>query len=187
MKLYSIIWDDKNTMYKVGGIIMKQLYIKQKVFSLNEKFSVKDQDGNDVYNVSGSFFKIPKTFTIYNTNNEEVATITKKIFALLPTFYVDVNGHGIVTIKKKLSFLKARYTVEADGIEVKGNLLDMNFTILQNGNVIGKVNKKWFSWGDSYEVQIFNEQYETITVALVVAIDYVKELQSTVASTTPIE
>lgn len=86
----------------IGGMIMKQLYIKQKVFSLNEKFTVKDQDGNDVYFVSGSLFKIPKTFTIFNSRNEEVATITKKVFGLLPTFYVDVYGHEIITIKKRV-------------------------------------------------------------------------------------
>ena len=35
---------------------MKQLYIKQKVFSLSEKFIVKDQQENDVYYVEGKFY-----------------------------------------------------------------------------------------------------------------------------------
>lgn len=41
---------------------MRQLYIKQKVLSLSDKFSVKDELENDVYFVEGSFMQIPKTF-----------------------------------------------------------------------------------------------------------------------------
>ena len=33
---------------------MRQLYIKQKVFSLSEKFIVKDQEEKDAYYVEGS-------------------------------------------------------------------------------------------------------------------------------------
>ena len=43
---------------------MKELYIKQKVFSIGEKFTVTDEYQNDVYYVEGSFFQIPKTFSI---------------------------------------------------------------------------------------------------------------------------
>lgn len=153
---------------------MKELYIKQKVFSLSGKFTVKDQQENDVYFVEGSFMQIPKTFTIMNTAREEVALITKKMFSFLPKFFVEVNGTEVMTIKKEFSFLKARYTIEAAGIEVQGNWWDMNFQVYQNGEVIGKVNKEWFTWGDSYKVEIVKEEMEKIMIALVVAIDCVK-------------
>lgn len=57
---------------------MKHLYIKQKVFSLSGKFTVKDQQEKDVYYVEGSFMKLPKTFSIMNTARDEVALITKR-------------------------------------------------------------------------------------------------------------
>ncbi len=153
---------------------MKQLYMKQKVFSLSGKFTVKDQQENDVYTVEGSFMQIPKTFTIYNTDRDEVALITKKVFSFLPKFFVEVNGQEVLTIKKEFSFFKARYTIDAAGITVEGNWWDMNFQVLQDGEVIGQVSKEWFTWGDSYKVQIIKEQMETIMVAIVVAIDCVK-------------
>ena len=71
---------------------MKQLYIKQKVFSLSGKFTVKDQQEKDAYFVEGSFMKIPKTFSIVNNAAKEVALITKKAFSFLPKFLVEVNG-----------------------------------------------------------------------------------------------
>ncbi len=157
---------------------MKQLYIKQKVFSLSGKFTVKDQKERDVYYVEGSFLQIPKTFSILNTTREEVALITKKVFSFLPKFFVEVNGREVLTIKKEFSFLKARYSIDAAGIEVHGNWWDMNFQVLQHGEVIGRVSKEWFTWGDSYKVEIVNEEMETIMIALVVAIDCVKADQA---------
>lgn len=157
---------------------MKQLFIKQKVFSIGEKFTIKDEQQNDVYYVEGSFMKIPKTFEILNTMRQEIALITKKPFSFLPKFHVDVNGREILTIKKELSFFKARYSIDAAGIEVRGNWWDMNFQILRQGEVVGEVNKEWFTWGDSYKVQIIDDEMERIVIAIVVAIDCVKADQS---------
>jgi len=153
---------------------MKELYIKQKVFSLSEKFTIKDQQEQDVYYVEGSFLKIPKTFSIMNTTRDEVALVTKKVFSFLPKFFVEVNGQEVLTIKKEFSFFKARYTIDSTDIEVQGNWWDMDFQVLQQGEVIGQVNKEWFTWGDSYKVQILNEEMEAIIIAFVVAIDCVK-------------
>lgn len=153
---------------------MTELFIKQKVFSLSEKFTVKNQQEQDVYYVEGSFMRIPKTFSIMNTADEEVALITKKVFSFLPKFFVEVDGREVLTIKKEFSFLKARYTIDSADIEVHGNWWDMDFQVIQRGAVIGEVNKKWFTWGDSYSVQVFEEEMEAIIIAIVVAIDCVK-------------
>lgn len=161
---------------------MKQLYVKQKVFSLSGKFTVKDQQENDVYFVEGSFLQIPKTFSIMNIARDEVALITKKVFSFLPTFYVVVNGREVLTIKKEFSFFKPRYTIDAAGIEVQGNWWDMDFDLIRHGEVVGRVSKEWFTWGDSYKVQVLNEEMETIVIALVVAIDCVKADEAAASS-----
>lgn len=153
---------------------MRQLYMKQKVFSLNGQFTVKDEQQQDAYYVEGSFMKIPKTFSIYDTRRNEVALITKKTFSFLPQFFVDVNGKQVLTIKKEFSFFKAKYTIDAAGMEVQGDWWDMDFDVLQHGEVIGSVSKEWFTWGDSYQITIYQENLEEIMIGLVVAIDCVK-------------
>ena len=161
---------------------MKQLYIKQKVFSLSGKFTVKDRQERDVYYVEGSFLRVPKTFSIMNTAREEVALITKKVFSLLPKFFVEVNGREVLTIQKEFSFFKARYTIQAAGIEVRGNWWDMNFQVFQHGEVVGIVSKEWFTWGDSYKVEVLKDEMETVIIAIVVAIDCVKADEAAAAS-----
>ncbi|WAA08901.1 LURP-one-related/scramblase family protein [Fervidibacillus albus] len=161
---------------------MKELHIKQKVFSLGEKFTVKDENGQDLYFVEGSFLKIPKTFTITDSTGKEVAHITKKMFSFLPTFYVEVNGQEELTIKKLFSFFKPRYTVDSAGVEVHGNWWEMEFQVMQHGHVVGEVSKEWFTWGDSYKVKIYNEEMEHLMIAFVVAIDCVKADEAAASS-----
>lgn len=85
---------------------MKKLYIKQKVFSIGEKFTVMDEDQQPRYFVKGSFMKIPKTFHIEDEHGNEVSRITKKVISLLPKFYVEMNGKEAIEISKHLSFFE---------------------------------------------------------------------------------
>lgn len=153
---------------------MHTLYMKQKVFSLRGRFSIQDQQEQDVYLVEGSFMKLPKTFSISTVEGEEVAVITKKMLSLLPKFFIEVDGETL-TIEKSFTFFKDRYTIDAADLEIDGDWWDMDFEIKRNGEVVGSVEKKWFTFGDSYEIQVFDPDIEKILIALVVAIDCVKE------------
>ncbi len=164
---------------------MKELYIRQEIFTLGEKLTVKDDQQKNIYYIEGSFFQIPKTFSIMDENRNEVALITKKILSFLPKFYVEVQGKQILTINKELSFFKARYTIDAEGIEVQGNWWDMDFQVYKQGQLVGQVKKEWFTWGDSYKVQILDEDVQTIVIAIVVAIDCVKSDEAVAASAAP--
>ncbi|TQS74246.1 hypothetical protein DX933_13030 [Ornithinibacillus gellani] len=163
---------------------MIELFMKQKVFSLGGKFTVKNAMEQDAYYVEGSFMQIPKTYDIMNAARDTVATITKKTFSFLPKFFVEVDGREVLTIKKELSFFKARYTIDAAGVEVRGNWWDMNFQVVKQGEVIAQVDKAWFSWGDSYKIQIFDEAVEHIILALVIAIDCAKADDAAATSAT---
>lgn len=161
---------------------MGYLYIKQKVFNIAGKFTVKNELDEERYFVEGSLMKIPKTFTVTDALGHEVSTITKKPFSFLPTFFVDVYGSQQITIKKQFTFFKAHYTLEGMGIEVHGNLWDMNFSISHEGKEIGNVKKKWVSFADHYELYIEDDELEALFVSIVIAIDYVRVSSNAAAS-----
>ena len=60
-----------------GDQKMRTYQVKQKFRLGGERFDIKDELGNVEYQVEGSFLKIPKTFTIYDKNGQEVSHITK--------------------------------------------------------------------------------------------------------------
>lgn len=161
---------------------MKKLYIKQQVFSIGEKFTVMDEDQRPRYFVKGSFMKIPKTFRIEDEQGREISLITKKFISLLPKFFVEMNGKEAIEISKQLSFFKAKYSISAEDITVDGNWWDMDFEVSQKGRKVAEINKRWISWGDTYEITILNEDLEELIISLVIAIDCVKEDEAAAAS-----
>lgn len=161
---------------------MKKLYIKQKVFSLGEKFTVTDEQETPRYYVEGSFFKLPKHFSIMDDKQHEIGRITKKTIALLPKFFLEVEGNEMITLKKEWSFFKSRYTISAQQIEVQGNWWDMEFEVYSHETQVASIRKRWFSWGDTYEVTILDEELEQLLISLVIAIDCVKADEAGAAS-----
>lgn len=72
-----------------------KLYIKQKVFSIGAKFSVKDENGNDKYFVEGEILTLGRKLHIYDINNNEVAFVRQKLLTFMPKFTVEVGGEEI--------------------------------------------------------------------------------------------
>ncbi|MGO3731806.1 MAG: LURP-one-related/scramblase family protein [Vagococcus sp.] len=161
---------------------MKQLFMKQKVFSLGEKFTIQDRAGDDVYVVEGSFMKVPKTFVVYDIDNRPTVKITKKMLSLLPKFCVEVEGEEVFAIEKRLTAIKSKYVVEGNGLTIQGDWWDMNFDVMRGYRKVAKVRKRWISWGDSYELTIFETENEAALIGLIAAIDFVKQQESAAAN-----
>lgn len=157
---------------------MKSLYIKQKVWTLKEKYTVMNEQQEDIYFIDGSFMKVPKRFIISDQSGNEIAQITRKVLALLPKFEVDIVGAYPITISKSLAFFKEKYSIEAQDIEVRGNWWDLNFEVWKQEQLIGSVQAKIFTWADTYELSIYDEAYERLMVSITVAIDCAMQEQS---------
>lgn len=61
-----------------------KLYIKQKVFTWGDKFTVKDINGNDRYYVEGEVFSWGKKLHVYDMNGNEAAFIQQRCLAFCP-------------------------------------------------------------------------------------------------------
>ena len=158
-----------------------QLYMKQKVFSLKDKFSIQDARGEDKYYVEGKVFSFGKKLRIYDTQGNELAFVNQKLLSFLPQFSVEINGQQAAVIHKKLSFLKPKYVIDGPNWEVQGDFLGHDYQITENGSPIVSIHKKWMAWGDTFELDIVDESREILTVATVLAIDAVMDAQQSAA------
>lgn len=148
-----------------------KLYIKQKVFSWGAKFTVKDEIGNDKYYVEGEVFSCGRKLHIIDLCGNEVAFIKQKPFSFFPKYFVYVNGNEIAEIVKRFSFLGSKHKIEGHGWDIDGDLLLHNYAITQNGNTIVSIQKKWITWGDSYELDISDSADEITAIAVALTID----------------
>lgn len=161
---------------------MSRLFMKQKVFSLKDRFTIKDEYDQDVYYVEGEFLSLGKKLHVYNTREEEVAYIQQKLLTFLPRFHVFYGGVLAAEICKKFTFFRPSYVIEGPDWEVTGSFLEHDYEITHNGMPIVSVHKVWLSWGDAYEIDIEEGQDEAMVLSVVLAIDAVLDMEAASAS-----
>ncbi len=154
-----------------------KLYITQKIFSWNDKFSVKNAMEEERYYVEGEFFSWGKKLHMYDHMHQEVAFVQQEVLTLLPKFHVLVNGQEVAEIVKEFTFFKPKYRIEGLGWDVDGDFWDHDYDITQNGRTIVSIHKQWMTWGDCYEIDIEDTADEIVALAVVLAIDCVLAAQ----------
>ena len=154
-----------------------KLYIKEKVFSWGDKFTVWDAQGNERYFVEGEVFSFGKKLHIYNRHGEEVAFIKQELFTWMPKFTVFVGGRQVAQVCREFTFFMPKYRVDGLGWDVNGHFLEHDYEVSQNGRSIVTITKEWMSWGDSYELDISADADEIVALAVVLTIDCVVEQQ----------
>ena len=158
---------------------MKTFLVKQKFRLGGERFDIKDDRGVVNYQVEGSFFQIPKTFTIYDAYGEQVSEISKEFFTLLPRFTIQLRNGSNFVIRKKLTFFRDKYEFDHLGLRIEGNIWDLNFKLLDDRDqLVAEIQKEIFHLTSTYTVTVYEDSYADLVISLCVAIDYVEMLES---------
>ena len=154
-----------------------KLYMKQKVFSWREKFFIKDEEGNDCYTIKGEVFSIGRKLHVTNAAGEEVAFIHQKIPALKPRFFVEINGKEVCEIVREYKLFKQNYRIEGLPWHMEGDFAGHDYNLKSNDGIVMNLTKKWFSWGDSYELDIADPQNAVLCLCIAMAIELVLQEQ----------
>lgn len=158
-----------------------KLYIKQKVFSLKDKFNIYDENGETRYYVEGEIFTLGKKLHVFDRNGNEVAFIRQKVWSFLSRYFIERNGDVVATVVKQFSF-KPHYEIAELGWSVSGNFWEHDYSIEGNKGIEAVINKKWFAWGDTYEIDITYDENAVNCLCVVLIIDAVLASQAAAAS-----
>ena len=155
-----------------------KLYIKQKVFSWRDRFFAKDESGVDRYAVEGEIFTWGKKLHVYDVNASEVAFIRQKVWSWLPRYIVEIGGSVVCEIVKEFTLIKPRYRLEGLSWRLDGDLWAHEYSLTDAGRQIMRLSKKWFTWGDSYELDIADPRDELLCLCVALAVDCALEAQN---------
>ncbi|MCL2513895.1 MAG: LURP-one-related family protein [Oscillospiraceae bacterium] len=149
-----------------------KLYIKQKAFSWRDKFFIKDEWGSDRYYAQGELFAWGRKLHLYDMAGNEAAFIRQKMLTWRPRYYIELGGHtyGLV---KEITFLKQKYFIEGLPWGITGDFLAHEYEITDGAYWVMRLSKHWFTWGDSYEVEIRDPRNELLCLCIVLGIDCV--------------
>ena len=155
-----------------------KLLIQEKIFTWNDRFTVKDEAGIDRYLVEGELFSWGKKLHVATPNGQEVAYVEQKLFTFRPRYQVFAEGALIGEVVREFSFFRPRYTVEGADWEVEGDFWAHDYTVYRGNLPIVSIQKEWFTWGDCYVLDIHDPNDEIQALALVLAIDCAIEQDS---------
>ena len=153
------------------------LYVKQKIFSFGDHFSVYDEAENERYTVKGEVFSWGKKLHLYDRFGTEQAFICQQLFRFHPTYTIERHGTVFAEVIKHFTLFRQSYSISGPDWEVEGNYWNHEYQIYSGGTPIVSVIKKWFTLGDAYEINIAPSVDEIAALATALVIDACIEAQ----------
>jgi uncharacterized protein YxjI len=87
------------------------------------------------------------------------------------------DGKLAAMVKKHLfTLFRCKFTVDGPGpddLEAQGSFLDMEYSFTRQGRTVAEVSKRWFSWRDTYGVDVHDGEDDVLILASTVVIDMV--------------
>ena len=126
--------------------------------------------------MDGKALRLRKTLVLEDTEGHKLAKIQEKVLRIKDAMEVeDADGHRLAMVKKALiSPFRERWSVEVeDGpdLDIKGNILDHEYTFTEGDTEVASVSKQWFRVADTYGVAVEPGQDPVVVLAATVALD----------------
>ena len=148
-----------------------QYYIKQKLFSWSDQFSIYDASGNECYYVKGEIFSFGKKLHLYNSAHYECAFIEQEVFTFKPRYNIYQGERQVAQVVKQFTFFHDAYDIEGLDWHIEGDFFDHEYQVNNGVFPIFSVSKEWFTFGDAYCIDISNSVDASIALAVALVID----------------
>jgi uncharacterized protein YxjI len=148
--------------------------------SFGDDFAIQDEAGNDAFFVDGRVFSWGDKLSMHRggpggAGGEEVAFIAQKMLSWGPTYEIYRGGELFAVVKKELfTFFNCRFSVDVPGpddYEARGDFFDHEYAFTRSGRTVAQVSKKYFSWTDTYGIDVVDGEDDVTILAASVVID----------------
>ena len=159
-----------------GGMEKNHYQMREKLVSIGDDFWIENNRGEKVYKVDGKALRIRRTMIFEDRAGRELVKIQERMLHIKDSMEIeDPNGRQVAMVKKALiTPLRDRWTVKIKGgpdLEVKGNILDHEYTIGEGRDKVAEVSKRWFRIRDTYGVEVEPGQDDVLILAITACLD----------------
>ncbi|AXE78884.1 LURP-one-related/scramblase family protein [Streptomyces atratus] len=145
--------------------------VRERLFAVGDDYWIEDADGRKVFLVDGKAMRVRDTFELKDAQGRILVEIRQKLLSLRDTMLIERDGEQLARIKRKrLSLLRNHYRVTlVDGTEldVSGKILDREFAIDYDGELLAQISRRWLTVRDTYGIDVVREDADA---ALLVAV-----------------
>jgi uncharacterized protein YxjI len=155
---------------------LKKYVMRQKIWTLADRFVIKDDTNTPVFYVKGKLFSVGHKLSFLDVDGNELAFISQRLFRFSPTYKIYRHNRLIAKVVKKITLFKQKYTVDVSGpgdYRVSGNFWNYEYTFTRHGKVVAFASKKFFTWSDTYGIAIVPGEDDIVILATAVVIDMI--------------
>ncbi len=150
--------------------------LREDLISIGDDFWIENESGQRVYRVDGKVLRISKTYVFLDMAGNTLCRIKERLLTIKDTMEIEnADGREMAVVRKALiSPLRDRWGVNVHNgpdFDIRGNILDHEYSITQGRQKIAEVSKKWFRLTDTYGVEIAEGQNDVLLLAIAVAMD----------------
>ncbi|MFM9368862.1 LURP-one-related/scramblase family protein [Streptomyces sp. Da 82-17] len=145
--------------------------VRDRVFGIGDDYWIEDEQGRKAFLVDGKAMRLRETFELKDPQGAVLIDIRKKMLALRDTMTIERGEEPLATVRRKrLSLLRNHYRVTlVDGTEldVSGKILDREFAVEYDGELLAEISRRWLTLRDTYGVNVVREDADP---ALLIAV-----------------
>ena len=149
---------------------MKYL-VRDKIFAIGDDYWIEDEQGRRAFLVDGKALRLRDTLELKDPSGLVLITLRKKLLSLRDTMTIERGDEPLATIRRKrLSLLRNHYRVtlvEGTELDVSGRILDREFVIEYDGELLAHISRQWFRVRETYAVNVVREDADP---ALMIAV-----------------
>jgi uncharacterized protein YxjI len=152
--------------------------LKQRLFSLGGAFNIRNEEGEDVFTAEGAVFSFGHQLTLRDAAGAERAFIRQKLLSWGPTYEIYREGQLFAVVRKELfSFFRHVFTIDVPGpddLVAEGDFWALEFRFGRGDRTVAVVSRRWFTWADTYGVEILEGEDDVLILASAIVIDTVR-------------
>ncbi|MFD7557354.1 MULTISPECIES: LURP-one-related/scramblase family protein [unclassified Streptomyces] len=149
---------------------MKYL-VRDKMLAIGDDYWIEDEDGRHAFLVDGKALRFRDTLELKDPDGLILITLREKLLGFRDTMTLERDGRRLARIRRKRwSLLRNHFLVtliEGTELDVSGRILDREFKIEYEGELLALVSRQWYRIRETYAVDVIREDADA---ALLVAV-----------------
>ncbi|MER6999827.1 LURP-one-related family protein [Streptomyces sp. NPDC000410] len=152
---------------------MKYL-VRDKILAIGDDFWIEDERGRRAFLVDGKALRLRDTLELKDPAGRVLITLRQMMFGLRDAMTVERDGRPLAVVRRKrLSLLRNHFRVGlADGateLDVSGKILDREFAVEYDGELLADISRRWLTVRDTYTVDVVREDADAALLIAVAA------------------
>ncbi|MER6197742.1 LURP-one-related family protein [Streptomyces sp. NPDC001586] len=149
---------------------MKYL-VRDKVLAIGDDYWIEDEDGRHAFLVDGKALRVRDTLELKDPDGMILITLREKMLSFRDAMTLERDEQRLAVIRRKrFSLLRNHFRVtmaEGTELDVSGRILDREFKVEYDGELLALVSRQWYRLRETYAVDVVREDADA---ALLIAV-----------------